>query len=514
MAKITISSNQNENLLELIRKQLGTVPALCGGRGTCGKCKIQVLEGKLPVTTQDEALFTQEELQHGYRLACRACLNGEVTLRICWDTEETMEVQTAFGKNVSENAEHDAGHGYIKYGIAIDIGTTTLAGQLVSLEDGEVLATEALLNRQRMYGADVISRIQMDLDGKGQILTNLIRECLKEMIGKLCEKGNISKEILERITLAGNTTMIHLLMGYPCESLSRAPFTPYHIEQICVSADTMFTDMSKSTQVVIYPGISGFVGADIVSGICALDMMQEKEVNLLVDLGTNGEMALGNRNRLIASSTAAGPAFEGGNITWGTGSIPGAICGASIENGVLSIQTIQDQPAVGICGTGIVELAAELVKEEILDETGLLDDDWFDDGYELTKNPQGEMICLMQKDIREFQLAKAAIRGGIEALLHNYGIQAEDVDHVYVAGGFGYKLNYQKAAKIGMFPGAFEGKIQAVGNSSLKGAYNLLVHPEVMDTAVFIRNMAEEVDLASDPVFQNAFVEAMMFEEE
>ena len=213
------------------------------------------------------------------------------------------------------------------------------------------------------------------------------------------------------------------------------------------------------------------------------------------------------------TSTAAGPAFEGGNITWGTGSIPGVVCGGHLENGKLYIRTIQGQPPVGICGTGVVELTAELMRNEEMDETGRLEDDWFETGFPIAKNSHGEQICLTQKDIREIQLAKAAVRGGIETLLGRYGITAEQVEQVFVAGGFGYRLDYEKAMEIGMFPKEFSGKIQAVGNSSLRGAVRLLCDPDRMKEAVDTAALAEEIDLSSDAVFQEAYMDAMFYGE-
>lgn len=271
--------------------------------------------------------------------------------------------------------------------------------------------------------------------------------------------------------------------------------------------------MDDNTDIQVYPGISTFVGADIVSGLCALRIAEKTSVRLLVDLGTNGEMVLGNKDRMLAASTAAGPAFEGGNITWGTGSIPGAICGVHLKDGKLDIQTIQELAPIGICGTGVIELAAELLRNEEMDETGRLTDQWFKSGFSISMNPHGEQICLTQKDIRELQLAKAAVRGGIEALLNRYGITAGQIDRVYVAGGFGYQLNYEKAVQIGMFPKEFTGKFQAAGNSSLRGAVELLYSPDRMQEAVRTAALAEEISLSSDPVFQEAYMDAMFFEE-
>lgn len=524
--KIRVMNDKNEEmiislmdgtLLEALQKQIEGIQSPCGGRGACGKCRVQVMEGQLPVTAQDEKIFSTEELAAGWRLACCAVPEEDLAVRLGWGSEKEIEVQVGFEgeSTVSSDKQSDYEEKICgPYGFAIDIGTTTLAVQLISLKTEECLGTDTGLNSQRTYGADVIARIQASVDGKGEELMKQIRRDLWKSMEKLSVDHGISMEDIERVVIAGNTTMIHLLMGYPCDGLGKVPFTPYKISEIYIEGKEVFPGLGSRTEIQIYPGISTFVGADIVSGICALHMEEKEQIQLLVDLGTNGEMVLGNREKLLVTSTAAGPAFEGGNITWGTGSIPGAVCNAHLENGKLDIQTIQGQPPVGICGTGVVELTAELVKNEEIDETGRLEDPWFASGFPIAENPHGEQICLTQKDVREIQLAKAAVRGGIETLLDKYGITAEQVQQVYVAGGFGYRLDYEKAMQIGMFPEEFSGKVQAVGNSSLRGAVRLLCDPERMKEAVETAALAEEIDLSTDPVFQEAYMDAMFFGEE
>lgn len=509
-----IISMMNGTLLEAIQSQVNIVQTPCGGRGACSKCRVQVIDGQLPVTIYDEKIFTENELADGWRLACKAIPQGDLTIRLEWGSEKDMEVQADFScmytvpsDEMSENSEKNRG----KYGFAIDIGTTTLAVQMISLETSVCIGTSTGLNGQRIYGADVITRIQAAVDGKEEKLREKIRTDLWMHMKKLSEKQGISMDDIERVVIAGNTTMIHLLMGYPCEGLGKVPFTPYQIHALYVEGRDIFPELGESTEVQIYPGISTFVGADIVSGICALHMEEEEQIQMLVDLGTNGEMVLGNKEKLLVTSTAAGPAFEGGNITWGTGSIPGAVCSAQLHEGKLKIYTIQNQPPVGICGTGVVELTAELLKNEEMDETGHLEEPWFEAGFPVAKNTYGEQIYLTQKDIREIQLAKAAIRGGIETLLKQYGITAGQVQRIFVAGGFGFRLDFEKAIEIGLFPENFAGKIQAVGNSALRGAVDLLENPGKMEVAERVAALAEEIDLSLNPVFQESYMNAMFF---
>jgi len=257
------------------------------------------------------------------------------------------------------------------------------------------------------------------------------------------------------------------------------------------------------------PGISTFVGADIVSGMIAVDMDQSDEVCLLVDLGTNGEMVIGSREKMVSASTAAGPAFEGGNISCGVAGIPGAISSVSIEDGEPTVGTIGDRPAIGLCGTGVLETVYELLKDELIDETGLMDDDYFDDGF-----PLAEGVVFTNKDVREVQLAKSAIRAGIEVLLQEYGVGYDGVARVYIAGGFGEKINQEKAIGIGLLPEEFDGKIIPIGNSSLAGAVMLAKDPSLGERFARVAAAAGETALAENPKFNDLYMDHMFFPEQ
>ena len=258
----------------------------------------------------------------------------------------------------------------------------------------------------------------------------------------------------------------------------------------------------------LLPGISTFVGADIVSGVIACGMDLSDEISLLVDLGTNGEMVLGNRQRMIATSTAAGPAFEGGNIRCGVAGIAGAISTVDITGGQAKIQTIGNQPPVGLCGTGVLEITYELLKEGMIDETGSPDDAFFEHGFALAPN-----VTFTIGDVREVQLAKAAIRAGMEVMLAEYGIACEDVAHVYLAGGFGQKVNIQKAIGIGILPEEFADKVIAVGNSSLAGAVLYAKNPTLAGRFRAVAETTGEVALAENGRFNDLYLEYMFFPE-
>ena len=384
--------------------------------------------------------------------------------------------------------------------------------ELLGKDSHKIWGKAAFINSQRAYGSDVISRIQASTEGKKEELQKCIREDLKKGLDQLVRENNIALTEIERIIISGNTTMVHLLMGYDCAGLGVFPFTPVNIQLIRGNANEILGVQGLDTKVEILPGISTYVGGDIVSGLYACDFDRKDEVCLLIDLGTNGEMAIGNKDKILVTSTAAGPAFEGGNITWGTGSIPGAICTVRIEDEKAVVGTIKDQSPVGICGTGVVETAAELLKEELIDETGRLEEEYFDEGYPLAETSDGKKILFTQKDMREIQLAKAAIRAGAETLAYHYGVVKNDIARIYVAGGFGYKLDVKKAIAIGMIPEEFEGRIEAVGNSSLKGAEKFLIETDGQTRVQNIVKLSEEISLSTDKVFNEAYMDAMFFE--
>jgi len=503
-------------------------PASCGGRGTCGKCKVIVEKGSLPITASDREVFGEEELQKGYRLSCKAFPQGECTVRILAGDEEYFEVVSEHlssrkdevtkdqSSEGTEAEEKTTWHESQRFGIAIDIGTTTLAATLIDLDMKNPVYTHATINRQRAYGADVISRMKASMEGKKEMLRRSIQKDLLESIRSLQKKAAISADRVESIVIAGNTTMGHLLMGYSCETLGIYPFQPVNISKMELSFDAVFPAEDSSeypdTKVILLPGISTFVGGDITAGLLACGFDKMDQPSLLIDLGTNGEMAIGNKERILVTSTAAGPAFEGGNISCGVGSVRGAISSVTIDEKGVTYDTIGGEPPVGICGTGVVEITSELLKSSIIDETGLLLEEYFTDGYDIATDPQGNKITVTQKDIRELQLAKSAIRAGVEVLIKRYGITYEEIDTVYLAGGFGYKINIEKAVHIGLLPMELKDRIKAVGNSSLAGASAYLTEEDAAHQMDEILKVASEIHLSNDKDFNQLYIDYMYFE--
>ena len=356
-----------------------------------------------------------------------------------------------------------------EYYIAVDFGSTTLAFQLMEAHSKNILHTVTMLNSQRKYGADVLTRIRASVDGKRDELQQCARNDLFTGIGQLCEECNIEQDQIKQVVIAGNTTMVHFLQGYDCSGLGVYPFTPVTLD---------FVKESGKPNITIFPGISAFVGGDIVSGLYELDFISKEGISLLVDLGTNGEMVLGNKDKVIAASVAAGPAFERGTVIW---------------------------------GSDVIDIATRLLKEGIMDETGLLLDEYFDKGFPISQTADGRQIVFTQQDIRKLQLAKAAVRAGIETLTEEYGITTGQIDKVYLAGGFGYYLDAKKAAFIGMIPKDLAKKAEAVGNSSLAGCVKYLQEENEEKQIQKIVSAVQHVELANNDNFQQKYVKNMSF---
>lgn len=516
-----IKGTEGQKLSELLQNNHIDILNICQGNGNCGKCKVKLKSGRNAVTETEKKLLSEGELRAGIRLACKVEVESDLCVVLLEQSEEEMIVEgirTEYSvkermyneesvesyckrrKDKENNREQLRKNVEIEvlgsemeesYFIAIDLGTTTIAMALVEQKSGNVQDTFTSINHQRKFGADVINRILAANDGKAEELKRLVEQDLWKGICKLTlgngdEAGtekNVKKDDLieqkykniEKITIAGNTTMIHLLMGYSCKSLGKYPFASGHLGQIdcalkeCISLSN--GSVYEKIPVTILPGISAFVGSDIVAGMIACSGFKKRDINLLIDLGTNGEIVLGNEERVLVTSTAAGPAFEGGNIICGTASIPGAISGVKIQNQRAVVRTIKGiMPPVGICGTGLVSAIAGLKENHLIDERGVLRFPYPEHGFPLWIRENGERISIYQKDIREFQMAKAAIRSGIEILMEEFGCQAEEISRIYLAGGFGTELSIKDAVMSGILPKEFLGRTERIGNGALYGA--------------------------------------------
>lgn len=450
----------------------------CGGRGVCGKCAAHV-EGKI---SEPNA----RELEAGVRLTCQTVLLGDASL---WLPEaQNSGIETSGGRVVAIDPMGK------QFGCAIDIGTTTLALKLFDLRNGELLATESRLNPQCAVSADVMGRIDAALNGKGPVLRTMLTEAIEQMLEAACTTAKVSKEAVDTAVVSGNTTMLYLLTGRNPSSLATAPF----------EADTLFgvTDELLGMKVYYPDCMNAFVGADITCAVLASKMCEESETALLCDIGTNGEIALWKEGKLYVTSTAAGPAFEGAGISCGCGSIPGAIDKVWVKDGEVFAHTIDEVPAVGICGSGLIDAVAAFLETEDIDETGAVEED---------ELPLRDGISLLPKDIRAVQLAKAAIGAGFRTLLQMAQVSEDEVKKLYIAGGFGSHLNVASAAAIGLIPPAMQDRVEIIGNAALTGAARMLLDQNQVVTAKKLAEGSKHLNLGGNPAFNTHYMEQMLF---
>lgn len=513
-------SKQQKNLLEMLQEKNEYISAPCNGNGICGKCIVRYKSGATEPTKQDREFLSEKQLEQGYRLACQSYPTEEYKVEIP-ELEETIEVLSQWENQRTEEILKNTAEGTAEktenalYGICIDIGTTTLAALLVNLETEADCQTAVSVNHQRAYGSDVLSRISASNGGKKWEIQRCIRQDLQKLIRELLQKEKITEQQIQRIVIAGNTTMCHLLRGFSCETLGVAPFLPVDLSWMEGSAADFLGMKELDTKVVILPGISAFVGADIMAGIAKMNMHRSEGYHLLLDIGTNGEMVLGNCRHMYVTSTSAGPAFEGGNISCGMAGIPGVISHVFMEEtGKAGFQVIGEadgenkkkQQAIGICGTGMIDLVYELRKHQMIDEHGTYSDLYFDTGYELAGK-----VKFTQNDIREIQMAKAAIRAGVDILVKKAGIAFDEVDDCYLAGGFGTKIDITKAAGIGLIPKELEMKTIPAGNTVLAGTKEVLLSRISKDELEKIQTMADVINLAEENDFEELYLSYMDF---
>lgn len=498
------------------------LPAPCGGHGTCGKCRVQVRAGWF--YSRGTAADSGEKLPlkpdaDGYVLACQAICSsaGAEIAVLCFSGDGLTAIRMEQAVMETESTRQSDG-------IALDIGTTTLAAAWIHGAAGQIRATASCLNPQQAYGADVISRIEAANAGK----LSAMQSCVIDAVRDLIEKLSIAPETVRELPLivSGNTTMLHLFCGVSPAGMGTYPFTPAFTEARTFPGDALCLPVRFVT---LLPSVSAFVGGDVAAGMFFCRFGHSDAPALLLDIGTNGEMVLdtgrADGNRLLAASTAAGPALEGANLSCGMGGVSGAVSRVGLEGGRLFYETIGDAPARGICGCGLVDLCAYLRNVEMVDETGCLDEDpYMLSGIHKTAGGYGATgptsVSLTQKDVRELQLAKSAIRAGMEALLDAAGTNVEAFvqagGRVYIAGGLGYYLSPVSAARIGLLPQRMvemPGCVVAVGNSALAGAAAVCSDPAALEHISRLARSCETIELNRSACFNEGFIEHMLFPE-
>ncbi len=471
----------------------------CAGLGRCGKCRV-VASGALSLLSPAERThLSNAEIAAGVRLACQCTVLGDCTVHIQTQTATQSQIQIAGVMPAFAPAPY-----FTHYGVALDIGTTTLAALLFDAT-GNCLATASAPNPQATFGADVVSRIEGALAGNGAALADCIRAGVSDLLLQLCAQGACIPAEVEQIVITGNTCMLYLLTQRSPEPLSHAPFAADCLFDIALPAADLALPCPNA-QVYLPPCISAFVGADITTALLASDICNQDKTALLADIGTNGEMALWHNGQLHCCSTAAGPAFEGAGLSMGVAGKDGAIDKVTARaDGGYDIHTIGEIAPLGICGSGIVDAIAAFLQSEEMDETGLLEE---------ATVLLGQTVTVTQADVRMVQLAKSAICAGMQTLVENSGLNATQISTLSLAGGFGSYLNLTSAAAIGLFPPEYLGKTKVIGNAALSGAAMLLLQPNYIAAARELAQHATTLDLAANPRFSEHYMMGMLFGEE
>ncbi|MBL9134755.1 MAG: DUF4445 domain-containing protein [Verrucomicrobiales bacterium] len=469
----------------------------CGGRARCRGCRVRVVAGQAPPTAEDGARFTQEELGEGWRLACRLRASGALTIELAqWET-------LILGDESSLPASLREG-----LGIAIDVGTTTVVAQLLELRTGRVLGVRASVNPQARFGADLMSRVDFGTRAEGRsCLTRVIRDHIGGMVQELVASVDACRATeIQEIVLVGNTVMHHLFAGLAVDSLGQHPFDPvdpglqsFTVKDLGWPSDTV----PPTAGVHFLPCLGSFVGSDILAGILATRLHQASTPGALIDLGTNGEIVIGNRERMVCASTAAGPAFEGARIVMGMRAATGAISEVQVNDGTLRCHVIGGGSARGICGSGLVDAVACGLDLGLIQPNGRL--------FQGMPLRLDSMVELSQCDIRELQLAKGAIAAGIRILADRWGTRVEWLTPVCLAGAFGNYINRVSAQAIGLLPFPSE-RVTPAGNTALLGAKMALLRVWGPDLDFKeLRDKVEHVSVNHDPLFIDHYVAEMGF---
>lgn len=483
------------------------IDAPCGGNGTCGKCAVQLTQGG----TTARVLACETKVKQD----CTVTLDSAGELDTLHDGTE-RSVSFAPYLNIVHDL-HDACFA------AIDLGTTSIVCYLLDGTTGEQLASAGMQNPQSAYGADVITRANHVLTSdKPTALRDCAIFALNELIERATKTAGRMPEQVTLVTLVGNTVMHHILLGLALGQLVRAPYTPFSGEKRVFPAAELGLRVNPAATMLIAPVIGGFVGADTVACLSASSFEQLILPTLLLDIGTNGELVCTDGTRRVCCSTAAGPAFEGATISCGMRAERGAVDRVWLEDGQFRISTIGNAPARGICGSGLIDLIALLVRQGTIDETGRFNTDApLSDRLIVTEErntaflvAEGETrVTLSQKDVRELQLGKAAIRAGISVLLGALSLAQEQVNRVLLAGAFGSNLSPDALCDIGLLPEAFRGKVESIGNAAGEGAKLYARSFALFEQSEYLAHETEYVELTRSPSFSNYYIEAMSFPE-
>ncbi len=577
---------QEMSVYDIINQKGYQLTAYCGGEGTCKKCRVR-LKPAPELKSIEEEIFSEKEKTEGVRLAClhqakkdlEVSLDTEGDINVLTGTAEVggrlnsgwrladfkpekpdLDDQRSYlTRYLDKTGTTNIGDNFIAdikaldskvqeltavccqdklvgvvpvteernlLGVAVDIGTTTLVLYLYDLETGEKLAVDSMYNPQKEFGADVISRIQFANKSRENTekLQQVLVDRLNQGLTDLSAEAGVKNDDIYRIAFAGNTTMLHTLLGFDPIDIAKSPFIPDFTEGLNLSPDSIGLEINSEAELLLLPSISAYVGADIIGGLLAAGLGESMENELLIDIGTNGEIALGNNSEIYTCSVAAGPSFEGSNISSGMAALAGAIERFEIRADSFDYQTINAAKPRGICGSGLLDLVAGFLEIGLIDPKGKFNDkenmsefwqDRFDEEKKevliFSEDKAENKISLTQKDIRQLQLAKGAIRAGIEVLAARLDIKLAEIKKVYLVGGFANYLDPDNTILIGMLPEIFEGKIIQFGNGSGAGASLYLLDRDLEEIVGLLKKRIKYIELSKDADFQEKFIEELNF---
>lgn len=463
----------------------------CGGIGRCLSCAIKFVYGAPQMTTDDERALDFSEMRDGWRLGCKCIITRDCKIEV--PSSLASEITSVIAEEAAEGADLEKND----IGIAVDVGTTTIATAIIELATGKILRQRNITNGQLKYGADVMSRVKAAMDGKSDDL----KECVRRGLITLGEELLGENFLMHKIVFSANTIMTHLFLGYVVDGFAKYPFVPYTLDSVS------FVESGRN--IFFMPAISAFVGGDIVSGLFHMNRRLSEQgcsgdKYLLVDLGTNAELVLFDGENYWCSSASAGPALEGASLSCGVASVRGAINHISIRDGKCSYTTIGGDSPIGLCGSGVIDIIHEMHRNGIIDDGGLLIDKYADEGFPVT-----DRIRITAEDIQQVLLAKAAIYSAIRIVIDTAGVNLDDINHLFVSGGLGASIGVWSAAGIGIFPPELLPKFEAVGNTSLLGAIDYMVEPNE-GTLNEIKSNSKVVVLNDNPDFERIFLDNLM----
>lgn len=576
---LKVQSHGEMNLLDCLRSSGILLESPCNGKGICGKCKVKILSGAVSALTEQEKRYlTREEIAGGIRLACLTIPQGEVeldeqgllqekpnnvlggeavhvelnpllTVEQIDVTKPTLEngysLSRAMGDTLLREAapplslleklpgltqeKHLWKVSYAgktidlvkqpeRYGLAVDIGTTTVAVSLIDFATGNVRAEEGFVNPQKAFGLDVLSRIHYDMEHTNGVLElrRVIVERLQKAAEEMVKRVNVALDAIYEVVVGANATMLHALLGIPLKSLGTAPYSSVFTQPVTVLAKELGFALHDQTRLYCIPSVSTFIGGDIVSGVLASQLDRAEDTALLVDIGTNGEIVLSQKGRMYSCSCAAGPALEGMNISCGMRAEPGAVEHVTLGDEGVQLQTISNLPPVGLCGSGLLEAISQVVEKGIVGKTGriasesaLVNTD--EEGKRRVVLDGERNIYLTQSDIRQVQFCKGAILSGILTLMQRLGLEDREIDRVIVAGQFGKHLNPESLIGAGLIPASLKERISYIGNSSMMGAHLCLLNQNERRRAEEVAKNIEYIELSVSPGYEKLFTKCLQF---